>query len=287
MNDSNSSNLLMIYALTPLHVGVGAEEGVVDLPVQKDILGYPCIYSSSLKGALRSHFELNSDGNECIKTVFGDQDGVGGYNFQDAYLLAIPARMRPGIVVGVTSPYLLRNLYRYHSIYNSGRLPDDINIEVDYESYIPLYPEPTLNDEIVVNEVSLRRRMGGTTLNDIIRDLVGRVTNKLGRLVPYRNIIIVNDDLFKDVILPRSMMIVTRVSLQGDTKKVSAGPWTEEYVPPGSIFYTFINSNRWVEDEDCLSKLLQDGGFDERGVMIFIGGNETIGKGFVYIEFSS
>ena len=58
--------LIIGYAVTPLHPGAGRVPGVVDLPVQRDPMGYPMLYASSLKGALKAECARRSDVN-CFK----------------------------------------------------------------------------------------------------------------------------------------------------------------------------------------------------------------------------
>lgn len=48
------SYLILAYAITPVHVGMGRAPGVVDLPFQRDSIGYPIVYGSSFKGVLKS-----------------------------------------------------------------------------------------------------------------------------------------------------------------------------------------------------------------------------------------
>lgn len=90
----------MIRCLTNLHVGVGgANYNVVDNPVQRDVTDRrPCIYSSSLKGALRQFFASLQPDTIDIDYIFGpDNDGAaekdnktGHFNFLQANLLAFP-----------------------------------------------------------------------------------------------------------------------------------------------------------------------------------------------------
>lgn len=106
----------MIRCLTNMHVGKGdATYEVVDKCVQRDVTtGMPCIYSSSLKGALRQFF--SKQGFADIKYVFGsdvsrdEKDGskekesdnsnegnpkehsVGNFTFFQANLLAYPVQ---------------------------------------------------------------------------------------------------------------------------------------------------------------------------------------------------
>ena len=89
-------HLYKITALTNLHVGSGeANFGVVDNLVQKDyITGYPAIFSSSLKGALREFYISNlnedeSDKDKKSKYIFGSNDNNGAYRFFQANLLSL------------------------------------------------------------------------------------------------------------------------------------------------------------------------------------------------------
>lgn len=98
----------MIRCLTNMHVGKGdATYEVVDKCVQRDVTtGMPCIYSSSLKGALRQFF--SKQGFADIKHVFGsdvsrdkknnsnenneEEHSIGNFTFFQANLLAYPVQ---------------------------------------------------------------------------------------------------------------------------------------------------------------------------------------------------
>lgn len=91
--------LLIIDCVSNLLVGSGKDnDGLIDIMIQKDpVTGIPCIFSSSLKGALRQHCSgvLSEDLEKQIfgkKVKSGDSsaDIPGGYRFTDAMLLAIP-----------------------------------------------------------------------------------------------------------------------------------------------------------------------------------------------------
>ncbi|KGN96606.1 CRISPR-associated protein Cmr4 [Porphyromonas sp. COT-108 OH2963] len=101
----------MIRCLTNMHVGKGdATYEVVDKCVQRDVTTeMPCIYSSSLKGALRQFFLKHSFAD--IKHVFGadvnrdekkenrnqeneKEHSIGNFTFFQANLLAYPIRTK-------------------------------------------------------------------------------------------------------------------------------------------------------------------------------------------------
>lgn len=123
-----ASDLIVLKTITPLHAGVGRAGKLVDLPIQRDEYGFPCIYSSSLKGALKTaqvHAFLRSF-KDCrdpyskalmaVQALLGP-DPEEGESFEssiallDAYLLAMPVRSLKGIYVYVTSPILLKRFY--------------------------------------------------------------------------------------------------------------------------------------------------------------------------------
>lgn len=89
-----------IQCITNLHVGSGdANYGIIDKMVQRDpVTGYPTIHASSLKGALRQHFEDNPTSGVNVDEVFG-KEGKGGddsesgtHRFLNADLVALPVR---------------------------------------------------------------------------------------------------------------------------------------------------------------------------------------------------
>ena len=112
--------------ITNMHVGDGeANYNIIDNEVQKDVVmtDVPVIHSSSLKGALKEHFEKNEKWNETdILHVFGgektnekidEKTGAktdekvketvqGTYKFFGAKLIARPLRVTNGNL-----PYLL------------------------------------------------------------------------------------------------------------------------------------------------------------------------------------
>lgn len=93
-----------IQCLTNLHVGTGgANYNAVDNVVQRDVTtDRPCIYSSSLKGALRQFFDSLKTQDVDIDYIFGPdnvrtnnnggENKIGNFNFFQANLVAYPVR---------------------------------------------------------------------------------------------------------------------------------------------------------------------------------------------------
>jgi CRISPR-associated protein Cmr4 len=122
------ATLIFLKALTPVHVGTGREEALhVDLPVQRDEFGFPTIWASSLKGAIKANVrdEKIKIGNEEIsfRKLLGSDPGEpetipSHIAFLDAKLLLTPARSLDNVWIYVTTPHLLEYLNTYLSIYN-------------------------------------------------------------------------------------------------------------------------------------------------------------------------
>ena len=103
------TSVWLIIPQTNLHVGNESivNFSVIDKAIQRDVTtGFPCINSSSLKGAIKEY--LTSKGCENIKDLFGstkkdkNNSQKGSALFFDATLLAIPEQKKDG-----DSPYQL------------------------------------------------------------------------------------------------------------------------------------------------------------------------------------
>lgn len=55
---TQSTAILGLLAQTSIHAGAGASVGAVDLPIQREgHNGWPCVFGSAMKGALRAKAE--------------------------------------------------------------------------------------------------------------------------------------------------------------------------------------------------------------------------------------
>ncbi len=136
----------LMRSLTPLHPGSGARvSGIVDLPIQREAhTGFPVIYGSSLKGALRSWAPRklqdvikkkgdmggSNDKNkentidDFVEKIFGPKPGsgtdrMGRALFSDVKLLFFPVKSLKGVFAWVTSPFLLKRFVRDMEVFRS------------------------------------------------------------------------------------------------------------------------------------------------------------------------
>lgn len=310
----SQASVVLIQAISPLHVGMGRGVGVVDLPVQRDTLGFPTIFASSLKGPLRATFDrlLGKDREACTRIIFGPSVGrdedyyAGAFNPLDAKLLLLPVRSLIGVYTQCTSPLMLNNFLVYlESSIHAGadeqglkKLLKAVRAVLTEIKESPLGKEEVLVGEDVKEKLSLKIAGRDTVVfadefrlslkeSSIIRELSNRLELEEGwRLA------VVHDDFMVNSLLERSLLRQTRAALETETKKVRPGAlWTEEDLPPQTTLCTvFFYSDPRTKIDACpeISSKPNATGVKELfentilpnnlGFMIF-GGHETVGRG--------
>jgi len=334
-----SGALLLGIAIDPIHTGAGRFYGVVDLPIQRDALGYPLAFASSVKGALKS---LCARRNRCVKSntegrlacsdskeckicccLFGPEPGegdkgAGKISVLDLIPFALPAPSSDLGYVYITSSVLLSRIYLAlealtftQGTQSSGSQESEASyinyfknfIEDLYKKSLTLKSGECLalgdaasRDRVaigtsflkVVSGKSKEGKQGDYTqyVNSIFEDLGG-----LARNLPNRLVVVSGND--GATLIERALIRLTRVSLKQDTKTVKAGPWTEEYLPYGTVFVSglivlpFTNEYcRGVVGDDpkeVMEKLVSTvfGAQQRRVFYVVVGGKETIGKGLI------
>ncbi|MGC8570308.1 MAG: type III-B CRISPR module RAMP protein Cmr4 [Caldivirga sp.] len=258
--------LFFIEALTPMHPGLGkGGEGFVDLPVQRDEFGFPTIWASSLKGAVKSSLLLECDNssNEIERLVcrrrilltFGPDTGeaseyASAISMLDARLILIPARSLKGVWTYVTSPHLLNYLFTYlEAINDNNRLGILRNLLNNVSSITKktavvntngLLIESSGKRYIVLNELELTAEPNG----DTAKQLTSILPNELTSIINERGIALVSDDVISDVVR-RSLIIQPRIRLDYASKTVAGGGlWEEEYLPQYTIMTSAIFCKR-------------------------------------------
>lgn len=290
------ASLFLARTVTPLHIGTGRIVGVVDLPIIRDVLGFPAIPTSSLKGALRAQFGDNFN----VKVLFGPEPGEEAYTgalaVTEGYLLAIPARSLRGIWLLVTSPLLINRFVRelemirlYEPITElfesaSGLLDESKGLEIN-QALMCGEAEKSFSVEIMgKRQILLNEEFQfECKQSEKIRELF----EKLKVSEPWR-VALLHDDRIRDVI-ERSILRRTRIRLGKGKTVVEGGLWSEEDVPTDTFFFTvFLYSksrkpDMSIEAEKIRKTFLQGLLTDQerkRGYGIF-GGHETIGRGIV------
>lgn len=276
---------LIAYTVTPTHFGVGRSPGIVDLPIERDPMGYPVMPSSGVKGALKNlcarkeKCEIISSGKlegrikckggngavcRCC-CFFGPEPGEGekgaaALRILDFILFAMPVPSSTHGWVYVTSPYLLRSVLSLAQALDEGvgaahELSETVSALLEaYEGGCGGGAEADSvflgthlpGGEVRVPGTVLRpRRCGVGERGEKLAELFG--DHPLSRVLGER-LLIVGDDLAK-IVLEKGLIRRTRVRLDYRTKTASSKMlWTEEYLPQGTVFVGGIIESGWVND---------------------------------------
>lgn len=279
--------ILGLYSITPVHAGSGAELSVIDLPIQRERhTQFPVIWGQSLKGVLRREFEAKA-GKEETEVIFGPDtdrasEHAGAISVGDAKILLFPVRSLKGVFAYVTCPLVLERFKRDLEL--AGETVD-FTVEADIDEDKVLAGEDIIVDSngkrrVILEDVVL------TPINSIDSNVV-RYISKIAHIQENKlkkKMAIVSNDIFRSFV-EMCTEIVARVRIDPKTGTVASGAlWYEEFVPNDALFYSVIaignakKGDMSAEDiKDELSRVFGD-------TFLQIGGDETIGKGFVRIK---
>jgi len=299
----------VVYAITSLHMGMGRSSGVVDLPIQRDPQGFPIIFSSTFKGALKQYCgtvynAINNNGRiDCSKAnvcccLFGGEeetDVTSIISLSDLYPIAIPVPSLDKGYVYLTSRYLINTVV---DLFNAVNYEEGVKL---FSSTVSQSKEQQQNNT-QQNETSSTVSQSKVTIGtDIEVPLVKVSSNLLNILSSLGSIakklnegIAIEEDDSKAVLeIERGIIKYTRNRINLNTKTVVTGSlWTEEYLPHGSIFagIMFLNTprrnkycNDKICDDQCACQKVNEF-IKNKEFYLNVGGKETIGKGVVKVR---
>lgn len=249
-----------VECITNMHAGSGdANYGIVDKLVQRDVLtNLPTVHASSLKGALREHFEQKWGYNDSnIENIFGKEEKnsgsseTGRYKFLSADLIAIPVRCNyKSYVLGLSKQVvneanlkseLLVNKALFSTIANENNLYTD-------ENATSVFAEDTM-----------------LTIQAYSNPMNGITTTYNGFGDRYASF---DQAAFENI--SKNLPVIARNQL---SKGVSKNLWYEEVVPHKTLFITYIGVPQNQSDQVSAfeTDLVKD--------IIQVGGNATVGYG--------
>ena len=293
--------LMGLLAETSLHAGASTSREVIDLPIQREVHnGWPCIFGSAVKGALRAHAEARWAPKQVHTTFGADQGGAAGaLAVGDARLALLPVRSLTSAFRWVTCPEVLTRLKRDAKRLGCGEQFDFIVPKVGDEDALDVSGKGTL----FLEEYSFNLKPLGddSTLITALAQLL-RLDNAQATLK--KRLTIVSDDMFT-VLSQSATAINTHIALDSKTKTViGKALWYEETLPPETVLYVPLvghrerrpsqneASNPHSEEADKKVTLLPAdeimscfmGLFAEQP-WVQLGGNETVGMGWCAISF--
>lgn len=287
MHQANA--LLGLYTQTSLHAGAGSANGVIDLPIQREgHTGWPCVYGSGVKGALRAQAveRLGGDNaNASITAVFGPDinnasDHGGALMVGDARLLLLPVRSLTTHFKWVTCPAALHRLRS-----DAARLGLGAKLAFD----VPAMPEDEhawiacdAEQELFLEEYRLSAKP--QPLDALITALASLMERPDSAEALQRQLVVVADDRFADLARVATP-VAAHVRLESETKTVAPGAlWYEETLPPDTLLTVALSAVRarrkeaQMEAENVLDAVLSQ--LPPEAPWLQLGGNETVGMGW-------
>jgi len=301
---------LFFWLETPLHAGSGSDLGIVDLPIQREKhTGFPKIEASGIKGCLRESFEssLNTK-DERISLSFGPDEkesiNAGALGFSDARLLLFPVKSVKGVFAWITCPQVLTRFVRDLELCS---IPKDF--ETPRKGTVPKGCGLLVKDDrIVLEEYTfiVEEQDATTSFTRWVKTRIANGMEDFWKNKIEKDIFILSDEDFKDFVT-MSTEVIARTKIDDYTGTVAKGAlWYEEYLPTDSILYSIVFAGPIFKEKDEqkgnfsvdtseIEAGEQKTALEAQKVMDFfrknlaqviqIGGNASIGKGFVRTTF--
>jgi CRISPR-associated protein Cmr4 len=288
---TQATALMGLICETSLHAGAGSSISAIDLPIQREgHNGWPCVFGSAVKGALRSRAE---DGipEATRQLIFGPDtnnasDHAGALMVGDARLLLLPVRSLTTAFKWVTCPEALHRLNR-----DARRMGLEATIKLETIPEVTgdhaLAPEGDGTLYLEDNRFDLQP---DANLKALIPTLAGLVNREGMDKELQQRLILVGNDAFAHL-AASATPVNAHIALDSDTKTVSGTAlWYEETLPPETVLYAPLQAvkarkkDSQLEAADVL-KLVSDL-FAEKP-WLQLGGNETVGMGWCAVKFLS
>ncbi len=293
-----ATDILGLLAQTSIHAGTGSNTGVIDLPIQREAhTAYPCVFGSSMKGALRSHAEqylTDNVGKDAVFAVFGadnqaDNTYAGALMVSDARLVLLPIRSLTSQFKWVTSPYALQRLkddlerFSTNLSFDVPAIPTEKSNEEEW-AWLP--EEPAKDSYLFLEEY--RFKPVKENLTSIIQ-VLAKLMYKTGVEEQLKQqLVVVSDDMFSHL-AQHTTPVNAHIAIDSATKVVKGGAlWYEETLPPESLLYVGLAANKARKQDsklatadDVLSTVTNL--FTDKP-WLQIGGNETVGMGWCAVS---
>lgn len=289
---TNNNALIGLWAETPIHAGAGSSVDGIDLPIQREAhSGWPCVFGSAVKGALRAKAEdkLGKD-NPSIKFVFGPDstsenasEHAGALLVSDARLLLLPVRSLNSHFKWVTCPALLDRLQR-----DSQRL----GLTLDFAAPKQPNKENALLPETDGSALFLEEYRFNTETAELTK-----LINSLSRLSGIAEsalkaqLTIVHNDQF-NYLSRYATAVAAHIAIDNDRKTVKPGAlWYEETLPAETVLYCAVSAYRSRDEKTSLpadailNSITQD--LLGQSPYLQLGGNETVGMGWCKVTVSN
>ncbi|MGH7988327.1 MAG: type III-B CRISPR module RAMP protein Cmr4 [Candidatus Binataceae bacterium] len=265
--------MLGLIAETAIHCGAGRSSGVIDLPVAREAAtDYPFIPGSGLKGSLRDRARERKWLNGGLDRVFGKPDSAGRLLFSDVRLMLLPVRSLTGAYRWLTCPLLLE---RYRRDLTRCGIGATLTIPpiAGGDGMPGVLTEGANNERLLLEEREFA--ITGACPPEVVEGIKSLIRHPEARERLAHQLAIVNDDDFA-WFCRNALPIQARNGLNNKTKQ-SEKLWYEESLPPDTVLYAMVIPR---DDETAVIREL----FPDADPYLQIGGNETVGHGWVAVS---
>lgn len=284
---SNQSALLLLTTETALHAGTGQSVSGIDLPIQREVhTGWPCVYGSSVKGALRAHAFHHETGKDHAVELFGpelgrtlgeDEAHAGALLVGDALLLALPVRSLQSAFKWVTCPQAINRFVKH---------AERLGLQISAAEISVTDKNTALGngDATLFLQEFRFEQTGNEAINMLAQTLAQMSGGALQQEALQQQLVIVHDDIFT-FLSQNATAVNAHIAIDAQTKTVKDGAlWYEETLPPETILYvplTATASRKRGSEKTaaqvlaCFETLLPAG-----NNWLQLGGNETTGMGW-------
>lgn len=311
-----TSQILGLLAQTSIHAGTGQQTGVIDLPIQREgHNGYPCIFGSAVKGALRARaeqqkiallkqgdvsgatledFQEEAQKSDEIAVVYGPAPGAsdithaGAVIVTDARLLLFPVRSLTSQFKWVTCPAVIRryqaDLRRLGCPVLEVDIPEPVDSD-DSDTSAAIVPMQSSEDDLFLEEY--RFSTSPQDMSGLIKSLAELMGTEVAAQSLGKQLVIVSDDSFTHIVR-HATPVNAHISIDSVTKLVRDGAlWYEETLPPETLLYVGLSANdgrkagaRIPADQvlNHVTELFADKPW------LQLGGNETVGMGWCSVS---
>ncbi len=287
-------------AVTPIHAGTGQDLGIVDMPIQREShTNIPKIEASSLKGSIKQQLLIANNGERVnIERLLGkdkDNDKASIISITDAKLLFFPVRSAINVYSLITCPFVLKRYYddlEFTCTNDQNRIKLSNFIE-QLEKCIPLdtgeylsFKDNKNDEKMYLEEYEYIAKNPNIELKEkFINSFKGTFEHLLKENI--KRVLILSDEDFIDMVSMYTEIITrNKIDIETGVAKGTA-LFQEEYLPAESILYFIALAREEFKESKAnnglndLNDLNEFSKFLEKENYFQVGGNGTIGKGFI------
>lgn len=289
--------ILGLLTETNLHAGAGSSIAGIDLPIQREgHNGWPCVFGSAVKGALRTKAEGLLEANksrmkkEQIEIIFGPDtdhasEHAGALAVGDGCMLLLPVRSLTSHFKWVTCPYSLKRLKR-----DTARLGISVGeytipeVQDTQDTCVALVPEG--GGDLFLEEYRFTAQ--SLDLSQVMTALARLMVREEAEADLRRQLVIISDNLFAHL-THNATPVNAHIAIKSETKTVKTGAlWYEETLPPETLLYVCLNASKAHKEKAEMNAEAVLKGVTEslfgKDPYLQLGGNETLGMGWCKVK---